>query len=78
MGKGRDRGARGPIEPITPTFVLPRQGEGIGELVAFLISRALAQPQPQFSKEIAQHVLSTPKGSTEFKKYEMNKSFVLL
>jgi hypothetical protein len=23
MGKGRDRGAREPIKPITPTFVLP-------------------------------------------------------
>ena len=29
MGKGRDRGAREPIRLITPTFVLPRQGEGI-------------------------------------------------
>jgi hypothetical protein len=28
MGKGRDRGARGSIRNITPTFVLPRQGEG--------------------------------------------------
>jgi hypothetical protein len=25
MGKGRDRGAREPINPITPTFVLPHQ-----------------------------------------------------
>jgi hypothetical protein len=25
MGKGRDRGAREPIKPITPPFVLPRQ-----------------------------------------------------
>src|SRR5215470_8516677 len=25
MGKGRDRGAREPIKPITPTFILPRQ-----------------------------------------------------
>ena len=25
MGKGRDRGAREPIKPITPTFVLPRR-----------------------------------------------------
>ena len=53
MGKGRDRGAREPIKPITPTFVLPRQGEGIRTLspVGFFISRPLAQPQPQFSKE---------------------------
>ena len=28
-GKGRDKGAREPTKPITPTFVLPRQGEGI-------------------------------------------------
>src|SRR5215467_5439171 len=28
-GKGRDRGAREPTKPITPTFVLPRQEEGI-------------------------------------------------
>jgi len=27
-GKGRDRDVREPIKPITPTFVLPRQGEG--------------------------------------------------
>ena len=32
MGKGRDRGAREAINPITPTFVLPRQGEGIRAL----------------------------------------------
>jgi len=29
MGKGRDKGAPEPIKLITPTFVLPRQGEGI-------------------------------------------------
>jgi hypothetical protein len=29
MGKGRDRGAREPNRTITPTFVLPRQGEGL-------------------------------------------------
>jgi hypothetical protein len=29
MGKGRDKGAREPIKTITPTFVLPRQGEGL-------------------------------------------------
>ena len=53
MGKGRDRGAREPIKPITPTFVLPRRGEGIRALppVGFFISRSLAQPQTQFSKE---------------------------
>jgi hypothetical protein len=43
------------INLITPTFVLPRQGEGIRALppVGFFISRPLAQPQTQFSKEIA-------------------------
>jgi hypothetical protein len=99
MGKGRDRGAREPIRPITPTFVLPRQRlcrndenaafvilnevknlmhsiryttqilrrppqndiatqplkgkEGIRALppVGCFISRPLAQPQTQFSKE---------------------------
>jgi hypothetical protein len=95
-GKGKDKGARGPIKPTTPTFILPRQrlcrnsvhgsrasprtelldhkfeylpvrpelveglrancdtvsqGEGTGEPVAFLISRPLGQPQPQFSKK---------------------------
>jgi hypothetical protein len=30
MGKGRDRGAPEPIRTITLTFVLPRQGEGLG------------------------------------------------
>ena len=54
MGKGRDRGAPEPIKPITPTFVLPRRGEGQRALppVGFFISRPLAQPQTQFSKEI--------------------------
>ena len=53
MGKGRDRGAPEPIKPITPTFVLPRRGEGIRALpqVGFFISQSLAQPQTQFSKE---------------------------
>ena len=44
MGKGRDRGASEPIKPITPTFVLPRRGEGIGAFppVGFFIGRSLA------------------------------------
>jgi len=44
MGKGRDRGAPEPIKPITPTFVLPRRGEGIRALspVGFFISRSSA------------------------------------
>jgi hypothetical protein len=40
-----------PIKSITPTFVLPRQGEGIGEMVGFFISRPISPSQPQFSKE---------------------------
>jgi hypothetical protein len=31
-GKAGERGARERIKPITPTFVLPRQGEGIRAL----------------------------------------------
>ena len=31
-GKGRDRGARVPIQRITPTFILPRRGEGMNAL----------------------------------------------
>jgi hypothetical protein len=52
-GESRDRGAREPIKPITPTFVLPRQGEGIRALppVGSFISRPVAQPQTQISKE---------------------------
>jgi hypothetical protein len=55
MGKGRDRGAREPIKPITPTFVLPRQGEGIRALppVGFFVSRPIVQPRTNFSKEDA-------------------------
>ena len=51
MGKGRDRGAREPIRSITPTFVLPRQGEGIRALLpgGFFMSRPFSQPH--FSKE---------------------------
>ena len=54
-GERRDRGARELIKLITPTFVLPRQGEGIRALppIGLFISRPLAQPQTQFSKEIA-------------------------
>ena len=41
MGKGRDRGAREPIKLITPTFVLPRQGEGIVTFVSEMSGSAL-------------------------------------
>jgi hypothetical protein len=44
MGKGRDRGAREPIKTITPTFVLPRQGEGLEKSANDAV-------QTQFSKE---------------------------
>jgi hypothetical protein len=55
MGKSRDRGAREPIKPITPTFVLPRRGEGQRALppVGFFVSRPIVQAQNQFSKEDA-------------------------
>ena len=55
MGKGWDRGAREPIKPITPTFVLPRRGEGIRALppVGSFISRPVAQSKINFSKEDA-------------------------
>jgi hypothetical protein len=53
MGRGRDRGAREPMKPITPTFVLPRRGEGIRALppVSFFVNRALSAASTQFSKE---------------------------
>jgi hypothetical protein len=55
MGKGRDRGARELIKLIIPTFVLPRQGEGIRTLppIGLFISRPLAQSQTQSSKDAA-------------------------
>jgi hypothetical protein len=75
MGKGKDRGARGPIKPITPTFILPRQGEGVGEPVAFLISRPLAQPQPQFSKEVTKEsVFFNFVGFVSFVVHSLNRS----
>ena len=64
MGKGRDRGAREPIKPITPTFILPRRGEGIRALppVGSIMSRTVAQSKFNFSKEIAK----ATKGSDTF------------
>ena len=52
-GERPDRGAREPIKPITPTFVLPRRGEGIRALppVGSFISRPVAQSKFNFSKE---------------------------
>lgn len=48
MGKGKDRGARKPIEPITPTFVLPRRGEGIRPAGLLRKSANSASPKPIF------------------------------
>ena len=64
MGKGRDRGAREPIKPITPTFILPRRGEGIRALppVGSIMGRTVAQTKFNFSKEIAK----ATKGSDTF------------
>ena len=43
MGKGRDRGTREPMKSITPTFILPRRGEGISAaLVRFITSQPIA------------------------------------
>jgi hypothetical protein len=58
MGKGRDRGAPEPIKTITPTFVLPRRGEGIRALppVGFFVGRALAQPQAQRRTRSIKHL----------------------
>src|SRR3990172_3535607 len=48
-GKGRDRGAREPIKPITPTFVLPRRGEGKNApSFGCFIRRPITRPQPIF------------------------------
>jgi hypothetical protein len=39
------------VEGLRPYCDTIFQGEGVGELVGFFISRQLTQPQPQFSKE---------------------------
>ena len=72
MGKGRDRGAREPIKPITPTFILPRRGEGIRALppVGSIMSRTVAQSKINFSKEIAK----ATKGSDTFN-YKLRAPF---
>jgi hypothetical protein len=52
MGKGRDRGAREPIRTITPTFVLPRQGEGLGRVAGRLLYKSVTRgPNPIFKGE---------------------------
>ena len=55
MGKGRIGVLGNSIKLITPTFVLPRRGEGIKALppVGSFMSRPIVQPQTQFSKEVA-------------------------
>jgi hypothetical protein len=73
-GKGRDRGAREPIKPITPTSVLPRQGEGSRALspsATSYKSATRATPSPIFeevemrSKQY-RPVLSRPWESTAY------------
>ena len=72
MGKGRDRGSREPIKPITPTFILPRRGEGIRALppVGSIMSRTVAPSKINFSKEIAK----ATKGSDTFN-YKLRAPF---
>jgi hypothetical protein len=50
-GERQDRGAREPIKAITPTFLLPRQGEGNSALSPagfFFISQTMARSQTNF------------------------------
>src|SRR5688572_1574913 len=60
MGKGLDRGAR--KDQITPTFVLPRQGEGLGAVaVGHLgIGRLLSGPEPTFEGWREKHEVNSP------------------
>jgi hypothetical protein len=67
------------IKLITPTFVLPRQGEGIRALppVGFFISRPLAQPQTQFSKEIAKATKISEINNLEYLSFVLFATFVV-
>src|SRR5688500_11437463 len=60
MGKGLDRGAR--KDQITPTFVLPRQGEGLDAVaVGHLgIGRLLSGPEPTFEGWREKHEVNSP------------------